>query len=106
MNHQGKAQSIHIQKEPALLMPTVAEKYVKASFVLFMVGPLFFEKKTPSYQWHYPAHTRVDILCVLTFIHHYVTVNGFPQPAPPKAGQDTPIVPTCLSEQENGLWRV
>ena len=41
-----------------------------------------------------PVHalTRVDILSVLTFIHHYAKVNGLPQPAPPKGRAGQPLL--------------
>ena len=38
------------------------------------------------------AHTREDILRVLTFIHHYATVNGLPQPAPPNGRAGHPLL--------------
>ena len=47
------------------------------------------------------AHTRVDILSVLSFIHQCAKVNGLPQPAPPKgrAGQPLVYLPACQNKK-------
>lgn len=48
------------------------------------------------------AHTRADILSVLSFIYQYAKVNGLPQPAPPRgrAGQPLLYLPASQNKKK------
>ena len=51
------------------------------------------------------SHTRVDILKVLTFIHHYARINGLPQPAPPRGRAGQPLVYLPASQNKKIVYK-
>lgn len=50
------------------------------------------------------AHTRVDILRVLSFIHSYAKVNGLPQPAPPRGRAGQPLLYLPASQNKKIVY--
>ena len=50
------------------------------------------------------AHTRVDNLSVLSFIHQYAKVNGLPQPAPPKGRAGQPLLYLPASQSKKSVY--
>ena len=50
------------------------------------------------------AHTRADILSVLSFIHQYAKVNGLPQPAPPRGRAGQPLLYLPASQNKKSVY--
>ena len=112
---EGSSQPTPKRAQPALLMPTTAERC--AFCFIHGIGDFSLRslKKhlrnngiTPRIHGNkgkkpVHAHTRVDILSVLTFIQH-AKVNGLPQPAPPKGRAGQPLLYLPASQNKKRVY--